>query len=314
MLYVAEHGTLEPETVVPTLAEFWDGRFAQLVIPRFRPATDERYQRIYASDLRDELGKVRLDAIGAPESRALQARVIERGADPRPSLALLRTVVREAYELEIIEVMPRLPPLPPKAKKLPAAPPLEVVQQVLEGSRGWLRTAIALAVFGSQRNGEVRALRVMDIDLGGVLINVRKAFSADVVMTPKSGDERAVPLAEPLRLILVEAIKGKKPTDRLVTDDHGGTPSRQRVYRAFIALQHKLGISPTWSFHALRHGFGTFAARQGASIEAIREMMGHSDLATTATYLHASAGDKRRAIDLLAGNWRETTPAEPSRT
>jgi len=313
-LYTSEYGTLDAQVVVPTFAEFWNGQFGKLVLPRYRPATIERYKRIFASDLREVVGHARLDAIGAPESRALQVRVIERGADPRPQLALLRTVLREAFELEVIARAPRLPPLPPKPKKLPSAPPLDVVQQLLDASSGWLRVAIALAVFGSQRNGEVRALRVMDVDFGGILVNVRKAFSFDVVVTPKSGDERAVPLAEPLRVILVEAAKGKKPTDRLVVDAEGRTPSRQRVYRAFIALQHKLGIAPTWSFHSLRHGFGTHAARQGASIEAIREMMGHADLASTARYLHATGSDKRKAIEPLEGNWGETAGTDLSRS
>ncbi|HET7541958.1 MAG TPA: tyrosine-type recombinase/integrase, partial [Polyangiaceae bacterium] len=313
-LYAAFHGTLEPPVVAPTLAEFWTGQFTQLVLPRFRPATVERYQRLFEGDLQEALGRVRLDAIGSPESRALQVRVIERGSDPRPQLALLRTVLREAFELEVIAKAPRLPALPPKPKKLPAAPPLEVVQRLLDASRGWLRVAIALAVFGSQRNGEVRALRVLDVDFGGTVVNVRKAFSYDAIVTPKSGDERAVPLAEPLRAILAEAVKGKQPSDRLVADAKGRTPSRQRVYRAFIALQEKLGIVPTWSFHSLRHGFGTHAARQGASIEAIREMMGHADLTSTARYLHATGSDKRRAIELLAGNWGETPDGDLSRT
>ncbi|HXX67337.1 MAG TPA: tyrosine-type recombinase/integrase [Polyangiaceae bacterium] len=163
-------------------------------------------------------------------------------------------------------------------------------------------------------NGEVRTLRVMDVDFSGVLVNVRKAFSADVVLSPKSGDKRSVPLAEPLRAVLAEAVRGKKPTDRLVADAKGHTPSRQRVYRAFIALQKRLGIAPTWSFHSPRHGFGTHAARQGASIEAIREMMGHADLSSTARYLHASGSDKRRAIALLEGNWGKTPKGELSRT
>jgi integrase len=91
--------------------------------------------------------------------------------------------MREAFELEVISTMPRLPPLPPKAKKLPAAPPLEVVRHLLGASRGWLQGAIALAVFGSQRNGEVRALRVMDVDFKELVVSIRKAFSADAVVS-----------------------------------------------------------------------------------------------------------------------------------
>jgi site-specific recombinase XerD len=44
----------------------------------------------------------------------------------------------------------------------------------------------------------------------------------------------------------------------------------------------------------------------GANIEAVREMMGHADLAMTSRYVHATSGDKVYAIGLLAGNWGET--------
>jgi hypothetical protein len=43
-----------------------------------------------------------------------------------------------------------------------------------------------------------------------------------------------------------------------------------------------------------------------ANIEAVREMMGHADLATTSPSLHATSGDKVHAIGVLAGNRRET--------
>jgi integrase len=202
--------------------------------------------------------------------------------------------------------MPKLPPLPPKPRKLPTAPPLEVVRMVLAASTGWLRTAIALAYFAGQRSGEVRAARVMDADFVSSVAFTRKAFSANVVVTPKSGDEREAPMAGPLREILADAASGKKPTDRLVTDEHGHTPSRQKLYKAFIALQRRLDISPTWSFHRLRHAFGTHCIQVGANIEAVREMMGHADLAMTSRYVHATSSDKARAIALLSGNYGET--------
>jgi integrase len=222
--------------------------------------------------------------------------VAARNVDPRPHLALLRTVLREAFKLGLIKEMPRLPPLPKKQRKLPAAPPLAVVRTVLDASTGWLRTAIGLAYFASQRSGEVRAARVMDADFVAAIAFTRQAYSGNVILTPKSGDERALPMAVPLRAILTAAARGKKPTDRLVTDENGKTPSRQSLYKAFVALQRRLGISPTWSFHKLRHAFGTHLVQLGANIEAVREMMGHATVAQTSTYLHATTGDKEHAM------------------
>jgi integrase len=307
MRFAAEHGTLNPEPSVPTFETFVGGQFTELVMPTFRPSTQERYSRLlFQEGIVEAFAKKRLDDIETPEYRALHASVVARKVDPRPHLSMLRTVMREAYELGVIKAMPQFPPLPPKQRKLPTAPPLAVVRATLNGSTGWLRTAIALAYFTSERSGEVRATRVMDVDFDASLAFARKAFSADVVLTPKDGDERAVPMAEPLRAILTEAAKGKKPTDRLVVDEQGKTPSRQRVYRAFIALQKRLGISPTWSFHALRHAFGTHAVRAGANVEAVSEMMGHSTVAMTSRYLHATSADKVRAIGLLSGNYGAT--------
>ncbi len=305
--YASEHGTLAPAPTAPTFGTFVCGQFMELAMPGFRPATQERYERLLLKEgIVEQFAHKRIDEMGTTEYRALQARIVERGVDPRPHLALFRTVLREAFALEVISVMPRLPKLPAKQRKLPTAPPLEVVRAVLTGSTGWLRTAIALAYFASQRSGEVRAARVMDANFIESIAFARKAYSADVVVTPKSGHERAVPMAEPLRAILAEAAAGKKPMDRLVIDERGGTPSRQRVYRAFVCLQKRLGISPTWSFHKLRHAFATHLVQLGANIEAVREMMGHADLANTARYLHATSGDKVQAIGLLSGNWGET--------
>jgi integrase/recombinase XerD len=75
-----------------------------------------------------------------------------------------------------------------------------------------------------------------------------------------------------------------------------------------VAVQKRVGITPAWSFHKLRHAFGTHLVQLGANIEAVREMMGHADLAMTSRYLHATSGDKRQAIGLLEGNWKETPP------
>src|SRR5471030_2787119 len=104
-----------------------------------------------------------------------------------------------------------------------------------------------------------------------------------------------------LRPILVGAVVGKKPSDPLVVDSDGKTPTRQRLYNAFVALQVRLKIAPTWSFHSLRHSFGTTAIRAGANVEAVRELMGHRDLTTTARYLHALADDRNAVIAALDG-------------
>ena len=60
---------------------------------------------------------------------------------------------------------------------------------------------------------------------------------------------------------------------------------RKRLRRPFL----KAGF-PDFYPHALRHSFATDLQARGASIEEIREMVGHESIATTERYLHALDG------------------------
>ena len=57
---------------------------------------------------------------------------------------------------------------------------------------------------------------------------------------------------------------------------------------------------PRQPWHALRHTFGTELANSGASIQTIRELMGHKSIETTLRYLHTTRDQKRSAIAGLA--------------
>jgi integrase/recombinase XerD len=171
-----------------------------------------------------------------------------------------------------------------------------------------------LAYFGPQRSGEARAIRVKDIDFEANDVKIRQAFSHTELSTPKGRDERPVPMAAWLREVLAEAAQGKQPDDFVVVDETGEPPSRQKLYKAFVALQKRLGISPPWSFHSLRHAFGTHAVRAGANIEAVRELMGHGDLETTAGYLHAVPADRVAVIDALSGQLADNADTSSSLT
>jgi integrase len=46
------------------------------------------------------------------------------------------------------------------------------------------------------------------------------------------------------------------------------------------------GLPATFSFHDLRHTFGTTMARAGVEVGTIQAWLGHADLATTQLYMH----------------------------
>jgi integrase/recombinase XerD len=55
----------------------------------------------------------------------------------------------------------------------------------------------------------------------------------------------------------------------------------------------------TISPHKLRHTFASRLVEKGADLVAVRDLMGHSKLSTTAIYLHADLSRLRAATSLL---------------
>ena len=130
---------MEAEPAPLTFEQFVDGDFKRLVMPRFKPSTREGYEQLLHGrehGLVALLGHKRLDAIGIADVRVVEAGALARKARPRYAIVCLHTVLRCAAELGILQHMPRLPKLPARSKKLPSAPPLAVVEQLLLGSRG----------------------------------------------------------------------------------------------------------------------------------------------------------------------------------
>lgn len=291
-------GTLEPKKQVPTLAAFARGRFTQLFMGKYRPSTRKRYEGMLPL-LLQKLGTRRLDEIGPPDARALAADLSSRGIGTKPHLNLLRTLLRAAHEVGVIDEMPKLPHLHKESRKLPDCPSRDEVESILAGASGWIRVAVALGAFAGLRMGEVRALEVRDVDFGDGVIRVRHALSENEVMTPKSGHERVVPMTDALRTVLDDAVRAKLPRARVVTTESGTTPARTFVLRKFKTLQRRIGL-PGWSFHSLRHHFISELVRAGASVEAVRLLAGHSKLDVTQRYVHANGDDVREAVARLS--------------
>ena len=302
MEQAASTGSLELRAPSPLFSEFVEATFRPVYMPtRCRPNTRERYEALFKQGVMAEFGHRRLDAIGVREDRAYAAKLAARGIQARNHLSVVRTVLRAAVEFGVLDALPDFPPLPRQSKKLPDAPSDEDVAALLTNAVGWLRTGISLSVYAGLRMGEARALEVCDVDFKRDRILVRHALSADEVVPPKSGHERVVPLAPELRVVLEEAVRRKLPHSRVVVNEHGETPRRQRVLGALKRLEQKLRLRE-WSFHSLRHYFCTTLIRRGASVEAVRLLAGHSKLDVTQRNVHATADDLRSAIARLPGN------------
>ncbi len=147
-------------------------------------------------------------------------------------------------------------------------------------------TIYLTAAFTGLRLGELLALRWRDVDFTNSAVHVRQSFTNGRVDTPKSGQERTVPMADEVAKALARL--GQRESHRAEDDlvfcgTNGGHLAGHRLRDRYKAALKKAGLREL-RFHDLRHTFGSNAIRTADSRE-VMEWMGHQDLATTQRYL-----------------------------
>lgn len=146
--------------------------------------------------------------------------------------------------------------------------------------------AMALGMLlGGLRAGEVRGLRLADVDLG--LRRVR--------VVGKGGRERMVPLDRAFFTELAGYLRAERPpgcaTPECFVVLRGPTSGQamteaglRRIFRTHRARSGATRVRP----HRLRHTFGTELAAAGIDLLVLRDLMGHASPETTAAYVHLS--------------------------
>jgi hypothetical protein len=81
--------------------------------------------------------------------------------------------------------------------------------------------------------------------------------------------------------------------------------------RAFRRIVHRAGLGEAdITPHRLRHAFATHLLRAGADIATVSDLLGHSSIAVTSMYLHASGETRRSAVELLSFHDGDDTAVE----
>jgi len=278
---------------------FVDGSFRKLFMPRYRPSTRERYDALFRQTVMAFFGEMKLEAIDGNALRAYAAMLTSKNVQVKGGVNLVRSVLRAAHDSGCLERLPDLPRLVKASRKLPDTFGEDELTAIASNAQGWLATVVQLSAQAGLRMGEALAIEVGDVDFEQGALMVRRALSGGEVLSPKSGDGRVVPLTPELTAHLRPATDGRAAHARVVANEAKETPRRQEVLRTFKRLLRRLGLKER-SFHSLRHSFLSRLVRRGASVEAVRILAGHSSLTVTERYVHATAGDLRRAIGLLS--------------
>jgi site-specific recombinase XerD len=97
----------------------------------------------------------------------------------------------------------------------------------------------------------------------------------------------------------LKAIKPEgRPTGRVLLK-RGEPHTETSINEAMPRITKAAGMKPSRRIHILRHTFCSHLAMRGASPISIKELAGHTDLATTQRYMHLSPAMKDSAIRLL---------------
>jgi len=89
-------------------------------------------------------------------------------------------------------------------------------------------------------------------------------------------------------------------SERVLWRDDGYDKVTAVLFAKWIRrAQRRAGLKVTGGLHILRHTFCSRLAMAGAPALAIKELAGHTTLATTMRYMHLSPAAKSAAIELL---------------
>ena len=150
------------------------------------------------------------------------------------------------------------------------------------------RPLYVVATMCGLRQGELIALRWLDVDWNARVIRVRRNYTRGQFGKPKSRrSTRSVPMPQRVAAQL-RALHGNSSftadTDLVFCHpDTGGPYDASKMRKRFKDAVVAAGIRPI-RFHDLRHTFGTRMAAAGAPLRTIQEWMGHRDYKTTEIY------------------------------
>jgi integrase len=236
---------------------------------------------------------------------------------------VLHVCLADAERLGMIAANPlrhvRAPSAPPVPRR--AWTPEQARRFLAVAESGEDRTMWLLMLTCGLRIGEILALAWGDCDLERGLLHVRRTMTTDRVGKAKIGDttKGGKPRTMPLAPSVVDALRAHRARVLalrlayadvwqdldLVFPNGAGVPRNDRSTRERLRAMCVEADVPMLTPHGLRHTAASLLAEH-APVAVARDVLGHSSLAITNQYVHASDQAKQAGAEalgrLLAGS------------
>lgn len=278
-----------------TLRDFYYGVFRDTPSNRGTPRTKTTlrgYDKAMEAYVLPSLGDVRLDRV----THDMQARAVRAAGSPRNCKAVLRAVLRVAYDMGYIAEMPMQRRIvAPRRKKEPAQPwDRREVALAMEAAKAWRPELVAYLALGLSglRKSEALAVRPCDLSLTklydfatgeeteSMTVTVRRSYNeVDGLREGTKNDHsaRAVPVFVPMREALAEVARSCAPEARMVglCESHFN-----KVWRDALESSGLRYVPPG----TLRHTSDTLDLDSGVAPDLVDKMHGRSE--HSSTYRH----------------------------
>ncbi len=204
-------------------------------------------------------------------------------------LSTVKSLFKYLQLIKVLSINPAINLSAPKTgKRLPGfVPEKEVISlfsqdlfaDTPEGKQH--RLILELLYTCGLRRSELINLEIKNIDLGRNCIKI----------LGKGNKERLVPIGRPLVESIVEflnkrTVDGTQNNSYLFYNRKGNKLDPKSVYNIVVRYLSMVTKTERKNPHILRHSFATHLIENGADLNSIKELMGHSNLAATQVYTH----------------------------
>lgn len=215
----------------------------------------------------------------------------EQGVSPRTigrKISALRSYFKYAQRMGEVEDNPAAGVKLPKVRKqLPAFVRPEAMERLLDDDEksdelATVRDRLIVAMLyeTGMRRAELIGLRDAAVD--NTMCELR--------VLGKRNKERIIPYGSALQeqITLYRALRGgvSGENERFFTLDNGKPLYDKYVYRVVRQSLARVSTIAKKSPHVLRHSFASAMLNNGAGINSVKELLGHSSLASTEVYTH----------------------------
>ncbi len=264
---------------------------------RYSPHTVTAYKKDldqFIQFCNEKVGDFHVKEVDAKVVRSWIVSLMEQKLSPR-SVNRKVTTVKSFFKFlmkeQVVENNPAtLLPLPKVRKKLPHFVEENNLHHLLDdgffaddfvGTRDKL--IISLLYGTGIRLAELLKLKESDFNKNESLIKV----------LGKRKKERIIPYPVSINKILDFYVKIKKETigsttERLLVTESGKPVYEKLIYRVVKNNLAKVTLLEKKSPHVLRHTYATHLLNKGADLNAVKELLGHSNLAATQIYTHTT--------------------------